>query len=86
MALDDLAVLADDGAAASDEALAGRLGFAAEQALRFSFCHIRLLSIVVCRDGRFGRWIFSAGALPGERFAGPFQRKGLPGVRPGEPD
>ena len=40
------AVLADDGAAASDEALAGRLGFAAEQALRFSFCHFRLLSIV----------------------------------------
>ena len=46
------AVLADDGAAASDEALAGRLGFAAEQALRFSFCHFRLLSIVVCRYGR----------------------------------
>ncbi len=40
------AVFADDGAAASDEALAGRLGLAAEQALRFSFCHIRLLSIV----------------------------------------
>ena len=46
------AVFADDGAAASDEALAGRLGFAAEQALRFSFCHFRLLSIVVCRRGR----------------------------------
>ena len=46
------AVFADDSAAASDEALAGRLGLAAEQALRFSFCHFRLLSIYVCRYGR----------------------------------
>ena len=59
------AVFADDGAAASDEALAGRLGFAAEQALRFSFCHFRLLSILCLPLGGAARL---RGLAP--RFAG----------------
>ena len=61
-----------------DEALAGRLGLAAEQALRFSFCHFRLLSIFVClsagpRAARFGTAICGA-SRPGLLWRAPISR------------